>query len=87
MDAVVISRFRSTFQGGRGVLTADLAPQLTERWRGLCEANLVRYAHGFEGGPELVADAIVVSMTPQELATSEMALRLVVLVTNEQDGL
>lgn len=86
MDGVVIVRFRSTFVGGRGVLTAELTPRPTDRWRDLCEASLARYSVGFEGAPELVADAIVVSTTPRELATAEMALRMVVLVTNQLDG-
>lgn len=86
MDGVVITRFRSTFHGERVVLTAELAPRPTARWRDLCEANLARYSVGFEGAPELVADAIVVSITPRELATSEMALRMVVHITNQHDG-
>jgi hypothetical protein len=86
MDGVVIARFRSTFVAGRGVLTAELTPLPTARWLDLCEANLARYSLGFERTPELVNDAIVVSTTPNELAMAEMALRTVVLATNQLDG-
>ena len=83
MDRIVIVRFRSTFEGGCAVLTAQLAPLPTDRWRALCEANLARYALGFGRTPELLNDALIVSTTSRELATSEMALRTLVLVTNE----
>jgi hypothetical protein len=86
MDGVVIARFRSTFIAGRGVLTAELTPRPTARWLDLCEANLARYSLGFEYTPDLVSDAIVVSTTPNELAMSEMALRMVVMATNQVDG-
>jgi hypothetical protein len=86
MDGVVIARFRSTFVGGRGVLTAELAPRPTALWLDLCEANLARYSAGFGGTPDLVADAIVVTTTPRDLAMLEMALRTVVLVTNQLDA-
>jgi hypothetical protein len=86
MDEVVIARFRSTFVAGRGVLTAELTPRPTARWLDLCEANLARYSLAFERTPELVTDAIVVSTTPNELAMSEMALRTVILATNQLDG-
>lgn len=82
MDEIVIDRTRATFQGSLGVLTAELAPSPTGRWRELCETYLERYSEAFGGAPALVTDAIVVSTTPRDLATSEMALRLVVLVTN-----
>jgi hypothetical protein len=86
MDGVVIARFRFTFFAGRGVLTAELTPRPSARWLDLCEANLTRYSSGFERTPELITDAIVVSTTPNELAMSEMALRTVVLATNQLDG-
>ena len=86
MDQIVIARFRSTFEGGRAVLTAELVPRPTMRWRGLCQANLARYAQAFERTPELEADAIVVSTTSREVATAEMALETLVRVTNQLDA-
>jgi hypothetical protein len=86
MDQIVIARFRSSFEGGRAVLTAEMVPRPTERWRELCQANLARYAQAFERTPELVADAIVVSTTPWEVATAEMALETLVRVTNQLDA-
>jgi hypothetical protein len=86
MDGIVIDRIRATFQGGLGVLTAELAPSPTGRWREVCETCLDRYSEAFGGAPALVADAIVVSTTPRDLATSEMALRQVVRVTNLHDS-
>jgi len=83
MDQIMIARFRSTFEGGRAVLTAELAPRPAARWRALCEANLARYAKAFECTAQLVADAIVVSTTPWEVATAEMALDTLVRVTNQ----
>ncbi len=86
MDQIVIGRFRSAFEGGRAVLTAELVPPPTARWRGLCQASLARYEQAFERTPELMADAIVVSTTPWEVATAEMALETLVRVTNQLDA-
>ena len=82
MTQVDVDRFRSTFVGGRAVLTALLAPLPVDRWRNLCTPLLDRYGAVFGNVPSLVENAIVVSVVGHELAMAEAALRQIVLVTN-----
>lgn len=83
MDVIEIVSFRSTFEGGRAVLTAQLSSRPTDRWRALCATNLARFENGFARTPELVTDAIVVSTTAHEVDIAESALQTVVEVTNQ----
>jgi hypothetical protein len=83
MDVIEIVSFRSTFEGGRAMLAAELSPRPADRWRALCVTNLARFENGFAQTPELLVDAIVVSTTAHEVGIAESALKTVVEVTNQ----
>ena len=82
MTQVDVDRFRSTFVGDQAILTAELEPRPAPHWRSLCLPLLERYASVFGSVPDLIENAIVVSVLSHEIAMAEAALRQIVTMTN-----